>query len=171
MTLLFPKYETIAEMQWQTVIFPSTHCVLSYQCYWLLRVLSLNWIHSKIISGATFRIIGLTKIPKIWISSTRLDLPFYSNNHGMQCQCHMVANCGLNLSCWPVHKRRKRVHYNLGLFVEQEVHLVTCNVTDKIILFVISWLTLLLALMWPNVWPKQPETVNVHCPKVSSTNV
>ena len=31
----------------------------------LLRVLSLNWIHSKIISGATFRIIGLTKIPKI----------------------------------------------------------------------------------------------------------
>ena len=28
-------------------------------------VLSLNWIHSKIISGATFRIIGLTKIPKI----------------------------------------------------------------------------------------------------------
>ena len=29
------------------------------------RVLSLNWIHSKIISGATFRIIGLTKIPKM----------------------------------------------------------------------------------------------------------
>jgi len=28
-------------------------------------VLSLNWIHSKIISGATVRIIGLTKIPKI----------------------------------------------------------------------------------------------------------
>ena len=28
-------------------------------------VLSLNWIHSKIICGATFRIIGLTKIPKI----------------------------------------------------------------------------------------------------------
>ena len=28
-------------------------------------VLSLNWIHSKIISGATFHIIGLTKIPKI----------------------------------------------------------------------------------------------------------
>ena len=28
-------------------------------------VLPLNWIHSKIISGATFRIIGLTKIPKI----------------------------------------------------------------------------------------------------------
>ena len=28
-------------------------------------VLSLNWIHSKIISGATIRIIGLTKIPKI----------------------------------------------------------------------------------------------------------
>ena len=28
-------------------------------------VLSLNWIHLKIISGATFRIIGLTKIPKI----------------------------------------------------------------------------------------------------------
>ena len=25
----------------------------------------LNWIHSKIISGATFPIIGLTKIPKI----------------------------------------------------------------------------------------------------------
>ena len=25
----------------------------------------LNWFHSKIISGATFRIIGLTKIPKI----------------------------------------------------------------------------------------------------------
>ena len=31
----------------------------------LLRFLSLNWIHSKIISGATFHIIGLTKIPKI----------------------------------------------------------------------------------------------------------
>ena len=28
-------------------------------------VLSLNWIHSKIISGATVCIIGLTKIPKI----------------------------------------------------------------------------------------------------------
>ena len=28
-------------------------------------VLPLNWIHSKIISGATFCIIGLTKIPKI----------------------------------------------------------------------------------------------------------
>ena len=42
-------------------------------------VLSLNWIHSNIISGATFRVIGLTKIP---ISSARLDLPFYSSNYG-----------------------------------------------------------------------------------------
>ena len=33
--------------------------------FYCCGVLSLNWIHSKIISGATFRIIGLTKIPKI----------------------------------------------------------------------------------------------------------
>ena len=31
----------------------------------MAMVLSLNWIHSKIISGATFCIIGLTKNPKI----------------------------------------------------------------------------------------------------------
>ena len=31
----------------------------------LLPVFSLNWIYSKIISEATFHIIGLTKIPKI----------------------------------------------------------------------------------------------------------
>ena len=47
----------------------------------LLRDLSLNWIHSKIISGATYRIIGLTKIR---ISSARFDLPFYSNNDGVR---------------------------------------------------------------------------------------
>ena len=29
------------------------------------------------MSGEAFRIIGLTKFPKNWISSTRLDLPFY----------------------------------------------------------------------------------------------
>ena len=36
----------------------------------LLQVLSLNWIHSKLISGAAFRTIGLTKIeflPLDWI--------------------------------------------------------------------------------------------------------
>ena len=32
---------------------------------WFLLLWSLNWIHSKIISVATFCIIGLTKIPKI----------------------------------------------------------------------------------------------------------
>ena len=31
----------------------------------LLQVLPLNWIHSKIISGTSFYIIGLRKIPKI----------------------------------------------------------------------------------------------------------
>ena len=31
----------------------------------LATVLPLNWINSKIISGTTFHIIGLTKIPKI----------------------------------------------------------------------------------------------------------
>ena len=36
----------------------------------------------KIISGAAFCIIGLTKIPKNRISSARLDLPFYLNNYG-----------------------------------------------------------------------------------------
>ena len=50
----------------------SPFCLASKSASWflLLRVLSLNWIHSQMISGATFRIIGLTRI-----SSARLDLP------------------------------------------------------------------------------------------------
>ena len=46
-------------------------------------VLLLNWIHSKIISGATFRRIGLTKIPKIeflpldWIYHSILIMMVY----------------------------------------------------------------------------------------------
>ena len=47
------------------LIFATTSLFcLAKSASWL-RFLSLNWIHSKIISGATFRIIGLTKIPKI----------------------------------------------------------------------------------------------------------
>ena len=44
----------------------SPFCLAKSASWFLLqRVLSLNWIHSKIISGATFRIIGLTKTPKM----------------------------------------------------------------------------------------------------------
>ena len=42
-----------------TLLFRALH---GFYCY---QVLSLNWIHSKIISGAIFCIIGLTKIPKL----------------------------------------------------------------------------------------------------------
>ena len=38
-----------------------TRLAKSASWFLLLRILSLNWIHSKINSGATFRIIGLTK--------------------------------------------------------------------------------------------------------------
>ena len=45
------------------LIFPMTSpFCLAKSTWWFLL---LNWIHSKIISEATFPIIGLTKIPKI----------------------------------------------------------------------------------------------------------
>ena len=45
----------------QLFCFPKDRFVVST----LLLVLPLNWMHSKIISVSAFRIIGLTKIPKI----------------------------------------------------------------------------------------------------------
>ena len=40
------------------------------------RVLPLNWIHSKIISGAAFRIIGLTFqfLPLDWIYHSKYGI-------------------------------------------------------------------------------------------------
>ena len=60
------------------VLFCQEHFVMST----VLQVLPLNWMHSKIITVAAFRIIALTKIPKIeylpldWIyCSIRIILP------------------------------------------------------------------------------------------------
>ena len=53
----------------------------------MVPTLSLNWIHSKIISAAAFCIIGLAKIPRIeflpldWIyCSIRMMTVFKKNN-------------------------------------------------------------------------------------------